>query len=52
MTKDEAISIGKKYVEMCKQGLLFNTEKIKNNNEPIISVIIPIYNQYIIPKNL
>ena len=52
MTKGEAISIGKKYVEMCKQGLLFNTEKIKNNNEPIISVIIPIYNQYIIPKNL
>ena len=44
MTKDEAISIGKKYVEMCKQGLLFNTEKIKNNKEPIISVIVPVYN--------
>ena len=44
LSKEEALKAGKKYVEICKKGILINKRTFIKSDSPIISVVIPVYN--------
>ena len=44
LSNNEALEIGKKYMEICQKGILINNQKFIESSQPKISVIIPTYN--------
>ena len=44
VSREEALKIGKEYLDICQKGILINNITIKEYKNPIISAIIPVYN--------
>ena len=44
LSKKEALERGKKYLNICKSGLLINNISFTKSKKPKISVVVPVYN--------
>ena len=44
LPRKEALKRGRKYLDKCLAGLLFNHKEFQISKEPKISVIVPVYN--------
>ena len=44
ISREKALDIAKEYVEICQEGLLINKREFIKSKEPLVSVIIPVYN--------
>ena len=44
ISREEALKLGKEYLDICEKGILINNKILEEYKNPIFSIIIPVYN--------